>query len=225
MQWLHHPGCVKDGWRMAIAGRWRRSWRAPLAAVSGWRNTTPGTPGSPDPVANADTLAAPPAEFEAFFREHERAVYACLWRLTGDAQTARDLTQETFLRAWRHFERIRGYEQPSAWLLRVATNLALSARRHERQRPLSTDLLSDAETPARSDPTQRLAERDMVQRTLLDLPPNQRAALTLREVYGFSCAEIGAVLGLSRDAVKMALFRGREGFRRRYLGKDASDER
>ena len=181
--------------------------------------------------ANTGTGAAdsassePPAQFEAFYHEHERAIYACLWRLTGDAQTARDLTQETFLRAWRSFERVRDYEQPRAWLLRVATNLARSAHRRAPERPRSTSTLAEAEEPARSDPTQRLAERDLVQRTLLALPPNQRAALTLREVYGLSCEEIGAALGISRDAVKMALFRGREGFRRRYLGKEASDER
>ena len=49
--------------------------------------------------------------------------------------------------------------------------------------------------------------------------------LTLREVYGFTCEEIGVTLGISRDAVKMALFRGREGFRRIYLGREATDER
>ena len=167
----------------------------------------------------------PTAAFEAFFREHERAVYALLWRLTGDSQAARDRTQETFLRAWRHFERVRAYEQPRAWLLRVATNLARTSHRREPAAALSTDTLTEAETPARSDPTQRLAERDLVQRTLLALPPNQRAALTLREVYGFSCEEIGEALGISRDAVKMALFRGREGFRRRYLRREATDER
>lgn len=163
----------------------------------------------------------PIAAFEAFFREHERAVYALLWRLSGDPQTARDLTQETFLRAWRHFEQVRGYEQPRAWLLRVATNLARTSHRREPRPTLSADALTEAQSPAHSDPTQRLAERDLVERTLLELPPNQRAALTLREVYGFSCAEIGDALGISRDAVKMALFRGRESFRRHYLRREA----
>ena len=162
----------------------------------------------------------PASAFEPFFREHERAVYACLWRLTGDAQAARDLTQETFIRAWRHFEQAQSYERPLAWLLRIATNLAFSHyQRESSRRAVSTDRLADADTPSRSDPMRGLAERDLVQRTLLELPPNQRAALVLREVYGFSCEEIGSMLGASRDAVKMALFRGREGFRRRYLGK------
>lgn len=172
-------------------------------------------------AASGETPApAPASAFEPFFREHERAVYACLWRLTGDAQVARDLTQETFLRAWRHFEQARSYERPLAWLLRIATNLAFSHYQRESSgRAVSTHALTDADTPSRSDPMRGLAERDLVQRTLLELPPNQRAALVLREVYGFSCEEIGSMLSVSRDAVKMALFRGREGFRRRYLGK------
>lgn len=225
---------------MAMAGLWRGGWsaligewRLPLTrlltarvgarAESRWQDdTTDATQQAR--LAMSASSDTPTQEFEIFFREHERAVYGCLWRLTGDPQAARDLTQETFLRAWRHFERVRGYEQPRAWLLRVATNLARTAYRHERGRPLSSDALTDADAPARSDPTHRLAERDLVERTLLELPPNQRAALTLREVYGYSCEEIGAMLGLSRDAAKMALFRGREAFRRRYLGKEATGE-
>jgi len=222
---------------MAIGGLWRRQrgWRARRGEWSGLLATLLAADGggsapeksqAPQAPDNAPpTGPAEPAEFEAFFRAHERTVFACLWRLTGDTQSAHDLTQETFLRAWRHFERVRGYEQPRAWLLRVATNLALSARRRDRSPTLSSDALSDAATPAHSDPTQHIAERDQVERALLELPPNQRAALTLREVYGFSCAEIGAALGISRDAVKMALYRGREGFRRHYLSQEAADER
>jgi len=218
--------------RMAMSELWRgrraqrrAAWPALLATLlaaddSGAAHASTGAAVTEDHGRDDVT----PAEFEAFFRQHERAVYACLWRLTGDAQTAHDLTQETFLRAWRHFERVHGYERPQSWLLRVATNLAISARRSQRPQ-LSADTLSDADAHTRSDPTHAFAERDLVERALLTLPPNQRAALTLREVYAFSCAEIGDALGISRDAVKMALHRGREGFRRAYLRLEAADER
>lgn len=222
---------------MEVGVLWRRrSWRARrdgwprLLAVlrasddQGRVDAALDTPAHPRASGAARIEPAGQAEFEAFFRAHERAVYACLWRLTGDAQQARDLTQETFLRAWRHFTRVRDYEQPRAWLLRVATNLAFSARRRDRHiRALSTENMTDAETPARGDTTHAIAERDAVERTLLALPPNQRAALVLREVDGLSCEEIGAALGLSRDAAKMALYRGREGFRRHYLRQEEAD--
>ena len=64
-----------------------------------------------------------------------------------------------------------------------------------------------------------------MRQTLLQLPIRQRAALILREVIGLSCAEIGDLLNISRDAVKMALWRAREQFRARYLGEEGgSDE-
>ncbi|HEX6816981.1 MAG TPA: sigma factor, partial [Ktedonobacterales bacterium] len=65
-------------------------------------------------------------QFEPFFREHQRDIFTYLWRMTGDEQAAYDLTQETFLRAWRHFARVRDYERPGGWLFRVATHLALN---------------------------------------------------------------------------------------------------
>src|SRR5262245_41420099 len=55
-------------------------------------------------------------EFEPFFRMHEPDIFTYLWRMTGDEQAAYDLAQETFLRAWRHFVRIRDYERPGGWL-------------------------------------------------------------------------------------------------------------
>lgn len=155
--------------------------------------------------------------FETFFRAHEGRVFGYLLRMTGDEQAAHDLSQETFLRAWQHFARITAYQAPAGWLLRVATNLALSARRRGRlPAGAPAPLPQDDDAPARSDPARRVAEADAVQRVLLALAPRQRAALVLREVYGLSCEEVGAALGVSRDAAKMLLLRGREQFRARY---------
>jgi RNA polymerase sigma-70 factor (ECF subfamily) len=158
-------------------------------------------------------------EFEAFFLRFERQITSYLWRMTGDEQVASELAQETFLRAWQHFDAVSHYEQPLAWLFRVATNLA--RQHHRRQKiPLRTAAtLNEENDPASSDYSTRFAEQDLVRQTLLQLPIRQRAALILREVNGLSCAEIGELLHISRDAVKMALWRAREQFRVRYLGE------
>lgn len=158
--------------------------------------------------------------FEAFFRAHEHAVFGYLRRVTGDEHAAYDLSQETFLRAWRHFARIADYDRPDAWLLRVATNLAFDHRRRRATR--GTVALGDDERFARSDPELgRVGEADAVAATLLALPERQRAALVLREVHGLSGDEIAAVLHVSSGAAKMLLARAREGFRAQYPRDDA----
>ncbi len=167
------------------------------------------------------------ADYEAFIRQHERAILNYLWRMTGDEQTAYDLTQEVFLRAWQRFDALRRYDQPRSWLFRVATNLAIT---HIRRRalpvgsatPLDTALDSERD-PASSDPAWRLAESDQVRRTLLQLSPQRRAALVLREVYGLSAAEVGQTLGITPVAVRMALHRAREQFRALYLREEGGE--
>lgn len=174
-------------------------------------------PEAPEGTAEEALPGEPaPGAFEAFFREHERQIFRYLVRMTGEEQTAHDLTQETFLRAWLHFAKISRYDSPAAWLFRVATNLALSHRRRRAAPAGSPELLGDDERPARSDPAGRLVEHSHIQQTLLELSANQRSALVLREVYGLSCEEIAGILGISRDAAKVTLFRARERFRARY---------
>ncbi len=105
-------GVAAPGWNPGGVIAHVAGWVSLASARAYGGQRAEGPPGE-QPRSSADETAtsdgAPPAPvpaaaFEPFFREHERAVYACLWRLTGDAQAARDLTQETFLRAWRHFE-------------------------------------------------------------------------------------------------------------------------
>ena len=163
-------------------------------------------------------------EFEQFFRAHERDIFTYLWRMTGDEQAAYDLTQETFLRAWRRFARIRDYERPGGWLFRVATHLALNhlrARRTALGGAISLDAVGNARqalpfSPSASDPGSRLANADAVRRALMAIPHRQRAALVLREVYGLSCEETATALGISAGAAKTLLWRARGEFRSRY---------
>lgn len=162
-------------------------------------------------------------ECEQFIREHERVILNYLWRMTGDEETASDLTQEVFLRAWQRFETIRAYDQPVSWLFRVATNLALTYLKRRSLPAATTDTLDEARGPATSDPAWRFAESDLVRTILLQLSPQRRAALVLREVYGLSAAEVGNVLGISDTAVRMALHRARGQFRELYLREGGRD--
>jgi RNA polymerase sigma-70 factor, ECF subfamily len=195
---------------------WRVVWR--FASV---KLPRPAAVAGQPPPGRATSVGDPgAAAFEAFFLRYEHQITSYLWRLTGDEQRASDLAQETFLRAWQHFETVRQYEQPLAWLFRVATNLARQDYRRRRA-PVGRATPLDAEPdPAGSDPTAHVPEHELVRQTLRQLSFQQRAALILCEVYGFSCAEAGQFLHVSRDAVKMALWRAREQFRVRYLRED-----
>jgi RNA polymerase sigma factor (sigma-70 family) len=206
------PAGARTGWVQHLT-RWTRQ-----AALS--HEQQPVAEPLP-PTARAYPASARSDDFEAFFLQYEHAIFGYLMRLTGDEQSAHDLSQEAFLRAWQHYEKIRGYEHPAAWLFRVASNLAISHLRRRASPVGSAKLLGDDDSPARSDPAMRFIEFDLVEQTLLELPPKQRAALVLREVYGFSCEEIGSTLGMSRDAVKMSLWRARERFRVRYARGNA----
>lgn len=205
-----------------------RIWRWPrvsLARVSDQPDgPTQRRPGQPDEAqAPAGRSDAPDAAFEALIREHQRAILNYLWRMTGDEQSAYDLAQEVFVRAWRHFGKLRTYDRPRAWLFRVATNLALTSLAGRKTSLTSVDALDAEQGPAASDPAWRVAERDLVRAALDGLPPQRRAALTLREVYGLSCAEVARALGISDAAARMTLSRAREQFRTLYL-REAGDE-
>jgi RNA polymerase sigma-70 factor, ECF subfamily len=171
---------------------------------------------SADDAASARQLPS----FEAFFRQHERDIFGYLWRMTGDEQAAYDLSQEAFVRAWQHFDRIATYERPGGWLFRVATNLALTHQKRAAAPVGAAQPFSTSNEPSISDPAWRLAESEAIRATLLALPPQQRTALVLREVCGFSCAEVAETLGVTLAAAKMSLSRGRDAFRVRYTREE-----
>jgi RNA polymerase sigma-70 factor (ECF subfamily) len=157
--------------------------------------------------------------FDALYARCEQAIYAYLWRVTGDRQVASDLCQETFLRAWQHIGKIESYAQPEGWLFRVATNLALNDRRHRATVGAHLSLREEY-GPSASDPARWVAEHDAVHAALLALPTHLRAALIMREVHGLSFDEVAQALGTTHAAAKMTLTRAREQFRRIYLGEE-----
>jgi RNA polymerase sigma-70 factor (ECF subfamily) len=161
--------------------------------------------------------------FEEFITGREADIFGYLWRMTGEEQMAYDLCQETFLRAWQQFGKIRAYEQPGAWLFRVATNLALNAIERRTTNAHRITLLHGESASAIEDASGRVAHRELIHETLLQLPARERAALLLREVEGFSNGEIANALDISANSVRMLLSRARAHFRHHYRRVD-SDE-
>ncbi|MFC1975939.1 RNA polymerase sigma factor, partial [Chloroflexota bacterium] len=149
-----------------------------------------------------------------------------LARLTGDAARAQELTQETFIRAYRALVRGEHWDNPRAWLYRVASRLATD---DYRRRKLWQWLpLSGTEVDSARGVEATVTECVAVQAALNALPPKYRIPLTLYVYEECSVAEVAKMLKISESAVKMRLSRAREKFRWAYeqdftsIGADVS---
>ncbi len=149
-----------------------------------------------------EAVIRPP--FERFYLEHQDSVLAHLRRLLG-RQGAEDAFQETFLRALRAYPRLKHADNLRAWVLTIATNVAVDDRR--RLRPVGPDV-PDVETV-----DEPLVHEELRELTA-GLPPTERAAVFLRYGYDLSYAQIGAALGSSPDAARQAASSGIRRLRR-----------
>jgi RNA polymerase sigma-70 factor, ECF subfamily len=146
--------------------------------------------------------------------------YAC--RLTGDSTEAQDLTQETFLRAFRSFDTFQPGSNCRAWLFRIAYNLACNDHRRRRRMPRveqvgkDSDLLAElaSDAPGPEEQVLRLLDGEALHRALAELPDRFRDAVILVEIHGLSCAEAGEVMGTPRGTVLSRLHRARGRLRR-----------
>ena len=122
--------------------------------------------------------------------------------MTGDSETARDLTQEAFIKAWRKLGSLRDEAAFGAWLTRIVANAAVS---HARRRRFFDPIDGVAMVAAGAS----LDDRIDVQRLLVRLAPRQRAVLYLTAIEGMTDHEIGDALGISKSSVRAHRLRGR----------------
>jgi RNA polymerase sigma-70 factor, ECF subfamily len=142
--------------------------------------------------------------FEAFYRKHARQTWARLYRITGDGAAADDLLQRAFLRFLTEADAARSEGELVAFLVRIATNLALDDLRKERRRHSVGE--SEGTSPAGAG--QSDLRRD-VAKALATLEPRERAMLWMAHVDGFSHAEIAEVVAVGAGSVKVLLHRAR----------------
>ncbi len=153
------------------------------------------------------------------FESHQREILTYLYRLVRDHESARDLTQETFLRVFRARGQLGQIENPRAWLYRIATNLALtSLKRGRRWAWLPWSGTDESRGPTETG--DQAYTTSAVEEALAKLPAHYRAPLLLYEHYGLNVAELSQALDLSESAVKLRLFRAREMFRAAYGEKE-----
>ena len=167
-------------------------------------------------LALDSALADREAGFEQLFQDHYKSIYVYLCRLVGDHKQAEDLTQDTFIKAYRALERLPAEANVRAWLYRIATNTGLDCLR--RRRLISWLPLFERDTHPATQVSfaETTLESVAVQQALEQLPARYRVPLVLYACQSLSTQEIADILQCSRGAVKTRLFRARERFRRLY---------
>ena len=144
-------------------------------------------------------------------------VYDSALRLTGEPASAQDITQETFLRAWKSFESFRPGSNCRAWLLRIAYNLFCSDYRKQRRLPGAfvsddgPDPLGEvvASGPGPEESAMRQLDSEALHAALDRLPDDFRTAVVLVDIQGLSCAEAADIMGTPRGTVLSRLHRAR----------------
>jgi RNA polymerase sigma-70 factor (ECF subfamily) len=153
--------------------------------------------------------------FERIYRRYVADVYHYALAVSRNASDAEDITQTTFLNAYRAFQRGEHPRAPKNWLLAIAHNVLRQRFRQSARRPDEVEL-DDAAGAAVPDDDGYTAED--IRRALGQLAFNQRAALVMRELEGRSYAEIAEILGLSDGAVETLIFRARRALREQLEG-------
>jgi RNA polymerase sigma-70 factor, ECF subfamily len=167
------------------------------------------------------------ADLETSLEQHRRELTAYCYRMLASSFEAEDAVQETFIRAWRGYERFEGRAALRSWLYRIATNVCLDMLngRERRARPMD---LGPAQEPLASnlnvlpevtwiqpipDPAVEVESRETIRlafvAALQHLPPRQRASLILGEVLRWKASEVAELLETSVASVNSALQRAR----------------
>jgi RNA polymerase sigma-70 factor, ECF subfamily len=161
--------------------------------------------------------------FNQLILRWERPIFALAYRVIGREEDARDVCQETFLRAFRALRGFRGQAKFSSWLYRIALNLCRDWIRRERRAPIAqapegVDLLDLAAEREPSESIESLvARREMsraVAKAMALLPEEQRTAIILKEYHGLTFQEIADLLDCPLSTVKTRLYQGLSVLRR-----------
>ena len=187
-----------------------------------------------EPALIVAARAGDESAFRKLTQLHVRALHLHCYRMLGSLHDAEDAVQETLVRAWRHLATFRGDSPVRAWLYRIATNACLTTRSRERRRAVSEgvqvpdwnakdvdvvplepypDVWLEEVAIERRDPASRFDLAESVRLAFLgaiqSLPPRQRAVLLLRDVLGWSAAEVAEALETTATAVNGLLQRAR----------------
>jgi len=156
--------------------------------------------------------------FERIYRRHAVDVYRYAFAVLRNQADAEDVTQTTFMNAYRALERGETPKAPHNWLIAIAHNVCRQRFRQASRRPLEVGLDDDVADHFVETEDDNVPSPEDIKRALQHLAFNQRAALVMRELEGRSYAEIADLLELSVSAVETLIFRARRALREQLEG-------
>jgi RNA polymerase sigma-70 factor (ECF subfamily) len=165
-----------------------------------WRNKKSSTTVSSDMVSKQ-------RRYDSLVRALHTDIYRYAYWLCGDKHIAEDITQETFLRAWRSLDSLKDEKAAKSWLITILRRE--NARRFERKQFNYSDVEQEFIEDTFSSSTEDHAEQHLLQRQISKLELEYREPLLLQVIGGFSGEEIAKILDLNRNTVMTRLFRAR----------------
>jgi RNA polymerase sigma-70 factor (ECF subfamily) len=148
------------------------------------------------------------SRFNELAEAYSTDLYRYAMWICGNDALAKDLVQETFLRAWRALDNLKDTGAAKSWLITILRREY--ARTFERKVPKFTDVEKVVVVDNDELEPEERTERELLRKGILKLEPKYRDPLLLQVVFGHSCAEISEQLGISKSAVMTQLFRARE---------------
>ena len=157
------------------------------------------------------------SDFDTLIELHSREIYSYLWRLLQDPQDAEDTLQETFLRAFKGFPRLRENSNYRAWLYKIATNVAYTHLKYRTRHAFATNDLTDYNAISNSYDNQQKELIETVLEAVNSLPHKQRTTLLLRNYQGLRFDEIGETLGCSPESARANLYQALKKLRTQFI--------
>jgi RNA polymerase sigma-70 factor (ECF subfamily) len=160
-----------------------------------------------DAVLVQESLEGNTDSYEALVHRHENSVYNLAYRMTSSPSDAQDMTQDTFLKAYKKLEQYNDKYSFKNWLLTICSNQTKNIfRKRVRRRETEEGYLEQKYLEKKSDNI----NKDRFEDALKKLAPDLRTALTLKHVEGCSYDEIAGILSIGVSAAKMRVMRGKD---------------
>jgi RNA polymerase sigma-70 factor (ECF subfamily) len=157
--------------------------------------------------------------FTTLVKRHEERSFWAAYRVVGDAEAARDVAQEAFVRIWRALDRFDFSMAFTTWLYRITVNLAIDhLRRNKRHKGVDIDILQESLADAAPDTAPHIRQdrnetSTMVRSVMVTLDEKYRTVLALRDLEGLSSKQISDITGISHATVRWRLHVARKQFR------------